>query len=195
MKFEQIRLHIEGKIKKKIADHDFKSFTDLLAIKTVKKKENLLNEGQYCKYQFYVNQGLLYSWHTGKDGDRLVLNFAFEDYWTGDLFSFFTGQPSQHEITAIEDTEVVALSKSGFEQACNTIPIFEHFFRILIQNAYVSSQKRWAHYNSSDAETRYLELIKKYPDLVQRVPQYLIASYLGIQPQSLSRIRSNLSHQ
>lgn len=192
--FEKIRNHIEGKIQKKLLEEDLKGFTNLLEIKTVKKRDSLLKEGQFSNYQFYVNQGLLYSWQTGKDGERQVLNFAFEDFWTGDLFSFFTGQPAQHEITAIEDTEVLALSKAGFEKACNTIPVFEHFFRILIQNAYVSSQLRWAHYNSSDAETRYLELIHKYPDLTQRVPQYLIASYLGIQPQSLSRIRGNLSH-
>lgn len=93
----------------------------------------------------------------------------------------------------MEETEILAISKTNFEKALQDIPKFERFFRILIQNAYIQSQHRIAKNYSDDAEHRYLALIKQQPDLLQRVPQYLVASYLGIKPQSLSRIRQNLS--
>lgn len=107
------------------------------------------------------------------------------------MYSFLSDRPAIFTIEALEATTILAIKQTDFERVCRKIPKFEHFFRILIQNAYVNSQQRIVKTFSEDAGNRYLALIKQQPDLLQRVPQYLIASYLGIKPESLSRIRKN----
>ena len=109
------------------------------------------------------------------------------------MFSFFSGKPAIFNIEAIEAATLYTMKYSDFEKACKEIPKFETFFRILVQNAYLSSLQRIAKNFTDDAEKRYLLLIKQQPDLQQRFPQYLVASYLGIKPQSLNRIRHNIS--
>jgi len=98
-------------------------------------------------------------------------------------------------VEALETTRVLVLNKENFDKACAEMPIFERFFRILIQNAYISLQYRLAKTTSEEAENRYLDFSARHPDFIQRIPQYLIASYLGIKPQSLSRIRKELAER
>jgi len=176
--------NIESKINTKLVDAHFSAFTELIGIRKVLKKEQLIREGQFCKHIFYVKKGLLYSAFNSDDGERHVIQIAYEDYWISDLYSFFSGKP---------DSEVITIEKEKFEQACREIPSFEHFFRVLIQNAYVSNQRRLTQNKTADAEFRYLTLLDKHPQILQRVPQYIVASYLGIKPQSLSRIRKKLT--
>jgi CRP-like cAMP-binding protein len=190
--YEFIRNNIESKIEEKISDANFEAFIRLTQLVSFKKKEFLIREGQYSKHLFFVNKGLVYSSYTDEEAIAHVIQIALEDFWISDLYSFFSSKPALYDILALEDTEVIAISRNHFEQACNTIPAFEHFFRILIQNAYVANQYRNTQRKSVDAKTRYLDLIEKYPEISQRVPQYLIASFLGIKPQSLSRIRKTL---
>ena len=110
------------------------------------------------------------------------------------MFSFISGEQALFNIQAIETSELILLSKENFQKVCETIPVFERFYRMLIQNAYVHSQKRISRIYKNSAEERYLNLIKEHPEIIQRIPQHYIASYLGIKPQSLSRIRKNLSN-
>lgn len=188
----KLRSNIEQKISAKLTDKEFDAFLQLFERKSLKKKNTLLREGQYCDHIYFVEKGILYSYMINEAAEKQVVQLALEDYWIADLFSFFSKKPCLHAIEVIEDSEVLVLSRTNFENACNQLDKFERYFRILIQNAYVASQYRLTQNFNSNAAARYLELIEKHPDILQRVPQYLIASYLGIKPQSLSRIRKNL---
>jgi CRP-like cAMP-binding protein len=189
----EIKINIEHKINEKLTDEEFQKFSDLLQIKHLKKKEQIVVEGKVTSYIYFVSSGILHTFITDNSGENHTIQFGFAGYWLTDLYSFFSGKPAIFNIEALENTELYALSHRDFEKACREIPKFEHFFRVLIQNAYIHSQQRLAKSFIDDAEHRYLELVKQQADMVQRVPQYLVASYLGIKPQSLSRIRQNLS--
>jgi len=187
---DQLYKNINNKVK--ISEEDFKEFLSLTKTITVKKNEFFINEGSTAKYIAFINTGVLYSYTINNKGDKHVMQIALENHWISDLFSFLTNEPSLFNVQAIETSEIILLSKENFEKACNTIPAFERFFRLLIQNAYVSSQRRISRIYGNSAEERYLKLIKTHPKIIQSVPQLYIASYLGIKPQSLSRIRKNL---
>src|SRR5690606_1436989 len=114
---------------------------------------------------------------------------ALEGYWITDQYSFFSGRKGIFMIETLEDCKMLVLSKDHMNTRCAQSHRIEHFFRILIQNAFVALQYRLTKTNSETAENRYLEFSRLYPHFLNRIPQYLIASYLGIRPQSLSRIR------
>lgn len=140
-------------------------------------------------------EGSCYSYILDKKGDKHAVQFSLEGYWISDLYSFYSDRNAIYNIEALEPLSVLMLNKEGFEKACDSISCIDRFFRILIQNAYIALQYRLAKTNSEDAEKRYTEFSKTHPDFIQRIPQYLIASYLGIKPQSLSRIRNEGMHK
>ncbi len=175
-----------------ISEQDFNNFLSLTKNSQVKKHDFFIHEGDVTKYIAFVKSGVLYSYTVDKKGDKHVVQIAVKNHWISDLFSFFSQEVSVFNIQAIEDSEITILSKDNFEKACNTIPAFEKFFRILIQNAYVDSLRRVSRIYGNSAEERYLKLVKTNPQIIQSVPQHYIASYLGIKPQSLSRIRKKL---
>jgi len=185
-----LRINIEKTIQQKITDTEFEQFLKLVFEKTFDKKDFLVEEGNECNYIYFINKGSCYSYITDNKGEKHAVQFALEGYWISDLFSFFSDKKAIYTIEALEQLNVIALNKKNFKKACDNIPVFDRFFRVLIQNAYVSVQYRLAKTNSEDAEKRYFEFSKLHPDFIQRIPQYLIASYLGIKPQSLSRIRN-----
>lgn len=187
-----IRTNIEQKINKKLHDDDFQKFSNWLTPMTVAKKEQIIREGQSAQNLYFIQKGVLHLYALDESGETHTVQFGFEGYWLNDLYSFLSNKPAIFNLEALEETKVLVLSKADFDQACDEIPSFERFFRILIQNAYVNAQHRIAKVFSKDAAQRYLDLIQQQPNLLQRVPQYLVASYLGIKPQSLSRIRQNL---
>ena len=187
-----LKSNIEKTIKEAISDSDFKAFRDFMFEKTFDKKDFLVEEGELCNYIYFIEEGSAYSFIMDNKGDKHTIQFALEGYWISDLYSFYSGRESIYSIEALEPLKVLMLNKDNFEKACCSIPMIDRFFRILIQNAYVSLQYRLAKTNSEDAEHRYEEFSKLHPDFTQRIPQYLIASYLGIKPQSLSRIRKEL---
>ena len=112
-----------------------------------------------------------------------------------DLYSFLSGKKALFSIEVLEPVKALLLNKDNFRIACDTVPFFDRFHRILVQNAYTSLQYRLAKSHSENAEQRYLEFADNYPQFLKRIPQYLIASYLGIKPQSLSRIRKEMSQK
>lgn len=190
-----LRANIEKTIKESISDSDFSAFRQFMFEKSFDKKEFLVEEGEYCNYIFFIEEGSAYSFIVDSKGDKHAIQFALEGYWISDLYSFYSGREAIYTLETLEPLKVLMLNRESFEKACCTIPMIDRFFRILIQNAYVSLQYRLAKTNSEDAEHRYEEFSKLYPDFTQRIPQYLIASYLGIKPQSLSRIRKELVHK
>ncbi len=187
-----LKSNIERTIKESITDKDLKAFRDLMFEKSFDKKYNLVEEGDKANYVYFIEEGSAYSYITDDKGDKHAIQFALEGYWITDLYSFYSNRDAIYTIETLEPVKVLMLNKESFEKACCNIPMIDRFFRILIQNAYVSLQYRLAKTNSEDAERRYAEFSKLYPDFTQRIPQYLIASYLGIKPQSLSRIRKEM---
>lgn len=190
-----IRAAIEKKTGRQLSDEDLARFEGLLRRKSIRKKDILIQEGVLCPYLYFVETGALYSFLTAESGEAQVVQFALEGAWISDLYSFFSEKPALFTVEALEDCQLLVLDKSGFETAVDRIPNFERFFRILIQQAYVHAQYRIARAFSADAEQRYCELVERYPNIIQRVPQFLIASFLGIKPQSLSRIRKQIAER
>lgn len=123
------------------------------------------------------------------------MQFAIEDWWISEPYSALTGEPSQYSIDALEDSELLLLDRDAQNKLLEEIPKFERMFRMLLENRFVANQRRITGTLSLSAEERYLSFLKSYPDIVRRVPQSMIASYLGITPQSLSRIRKELSEK
>ena len=158
--------------------------------KKLRRKQYLLQEGDVCKHVAFVEKGLLRSFTVNDKGHEHITQFAFEGHWIADQFSFLTGEPSEYNIEALEDCELLLLSKQAEDAMLERIPKFERYFRILLQNNLIATQKRLVSSLSQAAEERYNELISWCPDtLPNRLPQHMLASYLGITPETLSRIR------
>ena len=187
-----IRKNIEAKINQKLTDAEFEKLSEWFVPVQLENKMQFVTEGKVCCNLFFVDAGATHTFIIDKKGEPHTVQFGFEGYWIGDMYSFFSGNPAIFNLETLEPTTLFAMKHVDFEKACEQIQKFEMFFRILVQNGYLSSLQRIAKSFSEDAEQRYLSLIKRQPDLPQRVPQYLVASYLGIKPQSLSRIRQKL---
>ncbi len=190
-----LRANIERTVGKTPKPEDIAAFLALLQEKAFEKKEYLVAEGMSSKYIYFILEGSCYSYITDSTGETHAVQFALENYWISDLYGFFSDRKAVYTIEALEPVRVLALSKEHFQKACDEIPVIDRFMRLLIQNAYVSLQYRLAKTNSEDAEHRYREFSTLHPDFLQRIPQYLIASYLGIKPQSLSRVRQAILHK
>ena len=190
-----LRLNIEKTIGQTITDSEFEQFSKFMFEKSFDKKDFLVEAGNHNNYIYFIEQGSCYSYMIDQKGEKHVVQFALEGYWISDLYSFFSEKDAIYTVEALEPTKVLVLNKENFQKAVDTTHCFDRFFRLLIQNAYVSLQFRIAKTNSEEAEKRYHEFSKSYPAFVQRIPQYLIASYLGIKPQSLSRIRKESAHK
>ena len=160
--------------------------------KSFDKKVLLSEAGIDCKYQYFILEGSAYSYYVNEKGDKSVLALAIEEYWITDAASYFTGKPSVANIETLEPTRALLINRKDYDDLCCSHPLFDRFFRILMQNGLASLHRRILETISEDAEHRYREFSASYPHFVQRIPQYLIASYLGIRPQSLSRIRKHL---
>ncbi|MCP9200816.1 Crp/Fnr family transcriptional regulator [Gramella sp. GC03-9] len=160
--------------------------------KSFDKKELLAEAGVDCKYQYFILEGSAYSFYVNDKGEKNVIQLAIEEYWITDAASYFTGKPAVATIETLEPTTALLINRKDYDKLCCSHPLFDKFFRILMQNALASLHQRIAKTISEEAELRYREFSEKYPHFIQRIPQYLIASYLGIRPQSLSRIRKNI---
>jgi len=175
-----------------ISEEEVEEFKQLLQARTFQKNEFFVQEGDRAKYLAFVLSGGLYSYSIDEKGEKHVIQIALEEHWITDPYSFFAQEKSLYSVQALMDTEVLLLSKENQDKACDAFPKIERFFRLLVQNAYVHLLERVARISSDTAEERYLKLIQSHPNIIQQVPQYYIASYLGIKPQSLSRIRKKM---
>jgi len=189
--FDLLQKHIKRKVT--LTDEEFITCTKFFNQKTIRKHQFLLNEGDVCKHIVFVNSGCLREYKIDNKGAEHIIQFAIADWWVSDLNSFLSGLPATYNIDALQDSEVLLLEKSSREELLSTCPKMERFFRMLLESNYVATHQRVAGSLSESAEERYLTFIKTYPKLIEQVPQNQIASYLGITPQSLSRIRKELT--
>jgi CRP-like cAMP-binding protein len=166
----------------------------LSRIKTRKylKGQFVVQNGDVCKYENFVLSGCLKAFYIDNEGQEHVVMFAIENWWTSDLGSFITQMPADLNVQCLEDSELVQIHYNDLQQLYIDIPKLERFFRIIIQKAFVAAQKRIVNNFSQPAMDRYVQFREQYPKIEQRVPQYMIASYLGITKEFLSKIRSKL---
>ncbi len=167
-------------------------FVAYLQSKSIKRKQFLLKEGEVCKYSAFVTAGCLRGYTSDKNGNEHILEFAPPDWWIADVYSLITQKPCTLNIEALEDTEMILLSKANQEKLYIEIPKFERFFRILIEKSLVANQQRIIDNLSLTAEERYNIFCKRYPTLIDYLPQKQIASYIGVTPEFFSRMRSRM---
>lgn len=174
-----------------LSDEDVATIQSLFILKKFRKRQYILQEGDISRWETYVVNGLTRTYEVDDKGMEHVMQFGPEDWWVGDLYSFLTDTPTRFNVDCLEDTQVLQISKPDLELIYQKVPASERYFRIIIQNAYIASTNRISSSLRKMAPQRYQEFILRYPNIEQRVPNHQIASYLGITPQSLSRIRRN----
>jgi len=167
-------------------------FFSHLETKSIKKKQFILTGGDICRHSAFVTAGCLRSYTVDRDGIEHVLSFAPPDWWMADMYSLITQKPGTTYIEALEDTDMILLSKVNQEKLYTEVPKFERFFRILIEKSLVANQQRIIDNMSLTAEDRYNIFCKRYPTLIDKLPQKQLASYIGVTPEFFSRMRSGL---
>lgn len=186
---DQIRNYCHRYIDLTAAELDV--FFNSLTVKNYQKKDYLLQEGEICKIQFFIVNGLTRSYYVNDKGQEEILQFGIENWWVTQTESFVKEMPSQLSIQTLEETVVLVLSKKVLEELYTSIPKIERLFRIIAENTLVADQRRSHFYMKLSSKERYLNFINSFPKFAQRVPQYMIASYLQITPEYLSALRKN----
>lgn len=156
------------------------------------KGQYLVQQGDICKYECYVVSGCTKTSYIDDLGQEHIIMFSIEDWWTSDMASFINQAPADFNIQFLENTELIAISYDVIEDLYKEIPKLERFFRQVIEKAFIASQKRVVRNLSMTAKDRYLYFKEQYPEIEQRIPQYMVASYLGITKEFLSKIKSQL---
>jgi len=164
-------------------------------IKKYLKGQFVVKNGEVCRYENFVLSGCMKTFYIDNDGHEHVVMFAIENWWTADLGSFITQTAADLNVQCIENSELVQIHHKDLQQLYLEIPKLERFFRIIIQKAFVAAQKRIVNNFSLPAMERYLQFREHYSQIEQRVPQYMIASYLGMTKEFLSKIRNQLMAQ
>lgn len=161
-----------------------------LRIEKYNKKEHLLEMGESCTGRYFINSGVLRMYTLNEKGVEQVIHFAIEGWWITDYFTYKTNMPSKSNIQAVETAEVVIVDAAIQDELLEKLPQLEKYFRLVLEKAYAASLMRTHYMFNFSAEERYRHFISAYPDFVQRVPQYLLASYLGFTPEFLSKMRA-----
>ncbi|WP_293304149.1 Crp/Fnr family transcriptional regulator [Pedobacter sp. UBA5917] len=187
---EVFKAYLNGK--GSFSDAELKQIESVTTIKKLRKRQYLLQEGDVWKYNAFITNGCVRTYTVDEKGNEHILNFAVENWWTGDRESLFSGKPSVYNIDALEDSQVALITKENFNLLCKEIPAFNDMVSLILEKSFIVSQNRIQNFISSTAEEKYLKFLEKFPHLPMRVPQGMIASYLGITAETLSRIRKSM---
>lgn len=179
--------------KASFSQEELKMIDAIGTVKKLRKKQYLLQEGDVWRSNAFILKGCLRTYRVDDKGTEHIIQFSVENWWTGDRESYLSGMPARSNIDAIEDTEVLLFSKEDFEVLCKKIPALNDLVNLILQRSFNSSQERIHASISYTAEEKYLDFINRYPDTANRVPQAMIASYLGISAETLSRVRAQLA--
>jgi len=175
-----------------ISDEEINCIRTASTIKNIKKWQSLLHDGEVCKSMFFIADGCFRLYRYDKEGTDHTVRFGIENWWMTDQESYNSGNLSKYNIEALAKSTVIIWSKHSWDELQATIPAFKKFYEQLVARAFETSQQRIYSLISSPAEERYLEFLKTYPKIFNKVPLHMIASYLGISRETLSRVRRDL---
>ena len=158
--------------------------------RTLKKGEYLLRNSDVCRHDSYVVSGALKAFYVNSEnGNEEIIYFAIDDWWATDMDSFSKQKPSIYNIQALEKTTVLQVNYHHFQKLLTELPVLERYFRLILEGYLGALQKRVVFHHVYDAERRYYDFLENYPAVASKVPQYLIASYVGVSAEFISRIR------
>jgi CRP-like cAMP-binding protein len=167
-------------------------FNGLLKHKTFPKKTYLLRAGEICNFEGFIVKGSLRKYYIDDNGNEVIIQFGIENGWISDIASFSDQKPGNLFIESLEDTELLLLDPKSKESLLSQVPKFERFYRKLVEKNVSTMQNRLYFSIAKTAEQKYLDFLEHYPSIPQRVPQHYIASYLGMTPEFLSKVRARL---
>lgn len=191
MEFNRVLAHINEQITLSEKEETF--LVSKLKLRTYLKGQYIIQGEDISKYQTFVLSGKVRTFYLDDNGNEHIVAFGVENWWVGDICSFTTQTPAEFNTQCLEKTTVLQISYNNMEQLYMEIPKLDRYFRLIIQKAYGNMSKRIVQSHSLSAKERYIHFLESYPDIAQRVPQYMIASYLGITKEFLSTIRKQLS--
>jgi len=175
-----------------ISDSDFDALASLFSLRIFKTKDYFTRQNQVCKSFAFVASGCLRAFNIDSKGEEYTMYFAFQNWWIGDKTSFYSNTPARFDTQALEECALLVCERHNWEKALNDISSFERWYRVKTRRSYEAAQQKLIDTHTESAEEKYLKLLKNSPEIVQRIPQHYIASYLGIKPPSLSRIRKSI---
>jgi CRP/FNR family transcriptional regulator len=184
----KLRQHIEQVTL--LNDDEFEYIKSFFTLRKVRKRQYLIHEGDEVKYEYLVLSGIYKVFYVDEQGKEYIVQFAQENWWMSDYHAFFKEQKAGTYIECIEEGEVLYLTLQGREKLAADLHKMEHFFRVKLTNGYVALQQRIRLLLSSTPQQRYEEFAKLYPNLMQSIPKKLIAEYLGVSRETLSRLYS-----
>ena len=173
-----------------LSEEEVKILTSLIRTTRVKKRQFIVQPGFVCQYRNYVVKGAFRVYHLDNDGKEHTVSIGVEDWFVTDFYSYVTQTPATHYAEALEDSLIFQLKYEDIEPLCGEIHALSEYFRLTTEKAFAFSRRRIVSNISKSAEERYFEYINQYPEIANRVPQYVLASYLGISAEFLSKIRS-----
>lgn len=183
---QKLREHIEKIVP--LSDDEFAFVLTHFTSRRYKKHQFLIQEGDAVKYSYFVVSGLLKLVYTDDTGKEHIVSFAMEDWWESDYYAYHTRTEATMSLECLEDTEVFCLSFEDYKKLCDGLQKMERFFLQKSNAGFLASQRRIISWLTSSAKERYEQLVKQYPSLVQRVPKSLLATYLGVSRETLSRL-------
>ncbi|MGE8556808.1 MAG: Crp/Fnr family transcriptional regulator [Chryseobacterium jejuense] len=187
---ESLQKHIREYVD--ISDEKLEKYCSAFTHRKIKKKEFLLEEGSICDFEGFVVNGCFKVFHTDRNAAEQILYFAIENWWISDIDSFINRIPSKLTIQALENSEILLISKKDKEQLYLEMPEVERLMRLKFQSSIIALQRRIIDNLSKSSEERYIEFLKKYPQIAHRLTNIQIAAYLGVTPESLSRVRKKI---
>lgn len=184
-------LNLISHIKKQVLldEADMQILSSKLKLLTVNKKEYLLQEGGVCKANYFVEKGCLRMFFINDKGIELITQFAIENWWLSDYMSFGMQSASNFYIQAVETSEIIAINSTLQEELLGELPQLERYFRLNMQRTLGAAQQRVKFFHDFSKEESYRHFVSLFPKFVQRIPQYMLASYLGLTPEYLSELR------
>ncbi|WP_407527801.1 Crp/Fnr family transcriptional regulator [Lacibacter sp. MH-610] len=174
-----------------LQEEDEQLIAGYLTTRKIRKRHFLVSEGEHCRSENFVVKGCFRAYYVDDKGKEYLLRFAMEDYWITDLNSFTNNVPSRQFIEALEDSEVICITRQALDALLMDLPKLHKYFMLIYRNAIINNYDRIQQNFSLPALERYRNFQKRYPQLEQRVPRYMIASYLGITPEFLSKVSAH----
>ena len=187
---ETFKAHLDKFIT--VNDEEYQSIFSYFQIMELKKKENLMQEGELCKFKYFVLKGCLRKFFINEKGVEQTTEFAIENWWIADTFAFEKQLKTDFNIQSVENAMILTIDFQSQELLFQKHPMMERYFRMVYQTAYAAAEKRIRYLYEMSKEEYYIHFATLYPWFLQRIPQYLLASFLGLTPEYLSEIRAKL---